>query len=172
MKLRLATMLMLAAATLIAPNLAQAQALAPVFSRRPPVVPPASVSKVAPAAVVGQSLIDVNSADASALDSLPGVGAARAKAIIAGRPYSSKSDLKTRKILPPDVFAKVEPMMALANVNSTSAADMAKMLPNVGPVRAEAIVKNRPYVTLQDLVAKGALTQAVFDGIKSLITTK
>jgi DNA uptake protein ComE-like DNA-binding protein len=49
---------------------------------------------------------------------------------------------------------------------------MAKVLPNVGPVRADAIVKARPYATPQEMVTKGALTQAVYDGIKSLVTAK
>jgi DNA uptake protein ComE-like DNA-binding protein len=48
---------------------------------------------------------------------------------------------------------------------------MAKILPNVGPVRAQQIVDKRPYTTVQDLVAKGALTQGVLNGLKNLITT-
>ena len=63
-------------------------------------------------------------------------------------------------------------MIALVNINTASADDMAKVLPNVGPTRAKAIVKNRPYTTPQDMVTKGALTQGVYDGIKSLVTAK
>jgi competence protein ComEA len=117
------------------------------------------------------ALVDVNSADAAALDALPGVGPARAKAIIAGRPWTDKQDLVTRKAIPANVLANVQGMIALVNVNTASAADMAKILPNVGAVRSAAIVKNRPYAAAQDLVAKGALTQGVFDGIKGMITT-
>jgi hypothetical protein len=40
------------------------------------------------------SKIDINSATEAELESLPGVGPATAKKIVAGRPYSSLSDLK------------------------------------------------------------------------------
>ena len=65
----------------------------------------------------------------------------------------------------------VQDKIALVDVNKTTAADMAKILPNVGPVRAQQIVDKRPYATLQDLVTKGALSQGIFDGLKGLITT-
>ena len=124
----------------------------------------------APVVPTGPVLVDVNSADAKALDALPGVGPVRAKAIIAGRPYTDKQELVDRKILPGNVFTAIQDRIALVNVNTASAADMAKILPNVGPVRAAAIVKARPYGTPQEMVTKGVLTQGVFDGIKTLVT--
>ena len=63
--------------------------------------------------------------------------------------------------MPANVFAAIQDKIALVNVNKTTAADMAKILPNVGPVRSQQIVDKRPYATLQDLVTKGALTQGV-----------
>ena len=116
-------------------------------------------------------LVDVNTADEKTLDALPGVGPARAKAIIANRPYTDKQQLVEKKALPATVFASIQNRVVLVSVNKTSAAEMAKILPNVGPVRSQQIVDKRPYATLQDLVTKGALTQAVLDGLKGLITT-
>ena len=177
MKLRFATLFLMA---MVAPALlpsARAQAPAPSLSRPTTAAPAARASarpaaRVAAPADAGPALVDINSADLKALDALPGIGPVRAKAIVAGRPYAEKNDLLTRKVLPANVFAGIEGMIALINVNTASAADMAKILPNVGPVRAEAIVKARPYASPQDMVAKGALTQGVFDGIKPMVTAR
>jgi competence protein ComEA len=53
-------------------------------------------------------LVDINSASAEELDRLPGVGPARAKAIIANRPYNGKDDLTQRKIISPSVYSQIK----------------------------------------------------------------
>ena len=53
-------------------------------------------------------LLDINSASAEELDKLPGVGPARAKAIIAHRPYFGKDDLVNKKIIPSNVYAQIK----------------------------------------------------------------
>jgi DNA uptake protein ComE-like DNA-binding protein len=53
-------------------------------------------------------LLDINSASAEALDKLPGIGPARAQAIIANRPYHGKDDLTRRKIIPPNVYNQIK----------------------------------------------------------------
>ena len=50
------------------------------------------------------ALVDINSASSTDLDALPGVGKARADAIIKNRPYKGKDDLLSRHIIPPNVY--------------------------------------------------------------------
>jgi competence protein ComEA len=53
-------------------------------------------------------LIDINSASTEELDKLPGVGPARAQAIISHRPYHGKDDLTNRKIIPENVYNEIK----------------------------------------------------------------
>jgi competence ComEA-like helix-hairpin-helix protein len=53
-------------------------------------------------------LIDINTATAAELDKLPGIGTARAQAIIANRPYKGKDDLVQRKIVPQNVYNEIK----------------------------------------------------------------
>ena len=78
------------------PGLALAQA--PATPRIPQTrqSAPVTAGKAAPVAA-GPTLIDVNSADEKTLDGLPGVGPARAKAIVANRPYNEKQELVSKK---------------------------------------------------------------------------
>lgn len=50
------------------------------------------------------SMVDINSASAAQLDKLPGIGKARADAIIKNRPYKGKDDLVNRHIIPANVY--------------------------------------------------------------------
>lgn len=56
-------------------------------------------------------LLDINSASASQLKSLPGIGDVYAQKIIAGRPYANKSQLKSRGIVPAGVYSKISGMI-------------------------------------------------------------
>jgi hypothetical protein len=55
----------------------------------------------------GKKLVDINSATPQELDALPGIGEAYTRAIIEGRPYKDKRELRWRKIVPRGTFEKI-----------------------------------------------------------------
>lgn len=184
-KLRLVTLALAAAlwgsplpASAQAPQTAPATPAAPIPGRAPPAKPavpttaapvrPSTTPAVTPAS--GDRRVDLNSATEAQLDSLPGIGPVRAKAIIAGRPYTDMKDLVTKKVLTPGVLDGIKARVALVNINTSSAAELQRSLPGIGDVRSKAIVAGRPYASPDDLVAKKVLTQGVLDGVKDLIT--
>jgi competence protein ComEA len=65
-----------------------------------------SVSQVAGVSVSG--LVNINSASAAELDTLPGIGPVTAAKIIASRPYTSLNDLVLKKAVSSSVFEKIK----------------------------------------------------------------
>ena len=100
--LALACALALPMACALPPAFAQtaAPAAAPAPGAKPAAAPHAPPAKA--------ELIDLNSASDAELRALPGVGLARAGAIIKNRPYKGKDELVQKKILPPAVYEKIK----------------------------------------------------------------
>ena len=66
-----------------------------------------AAAKPVAAAAKADDKIDINRAKAEELMKLDGIGDARAKAIIKGRPYNGKDDLVAKNVLPQAVYDKI-----------------------------------------------------------------
>lgn len=168
-----------------------------------PQIPAAETgTKTAPAAKAkGAAKVDINTADAQALQALPGVGPATAQAIIAARPFASVDDLERVQGIGPAKMAELKPLVrashagekggkgkgdakkserAKEKAKSTSSqtkidvntADTAALeqLPGVGPTTARAIVAARPFKSVDDLERVPGIGAAKLEELRDRVT--
>jgi hypothetical protein len=80
--------------------------------------------------------VDINSASATELMTLPGIGAAEAARIIANRPYLSKTDLVTKNVLPTGPYISLKRhVVALQGKGGKGKASLAAHQPSTGTPR-------------------------------------
>ena len=100
-----------------APVPATAPVTAPKVEAKPAVTPstataPAVTKTAAPSAAVAK-LVNINTVSAADLEKLPKIGEARAKLIVAGRPYKSVDDLTAKKVIPQDAFDAIKTLVSV-----------------------------------------------------------
>lgn len=78
-------------------------------------------------------LVDINGATAEELKKLPGISAAEAAKIIAGRPYASKANLVTRNIVASGVYENLKKQVIAKQPNKNAADNAALYAPKTGP---------------------------------------
>ena len=78
--------------------------------KKEPANPSSSIAKAAEPACKA-FFLDINTATEEQLKVLPGIVEAYAKMIIAGRPYASRNELKSKKIIPDAAYEKIKDLI-------------------------------------------------------------
>ena len=84
-----------------------------------PVAAPAAAKadvKAAVAPAADTKPMDINTASAKELATLPKIGDVRAKAIVKGRPYNGKDDLINKKVIPQDAYDAIKDVIIAKQV--------------------------------------------------------
>lgn len=93
---------------LLAVSAAHAQATAAPAAPKAQAQQPAAPAKATKTAT---QLLDLNTATRDQLIALPGIGETYADAIIKARPFKSKSELLSRKVIPAATYKKVQKLV-------------------------------------------------------------
>lgn len=144
--------------------------------------------------------IELNTAKVGTIEALPGIGPVLAVAIAEGRPYRSIEDLKKVKGMSDAKIAAIADHVTIAGVAQTAdpesktkgkpksksktaklgpgqkvninkaSLDELDVLPNVGAVKAKAIINARPFQSIEDLKKVKGIGPSTFEKLKDLVT--
>jgi competence protein ComEA len=136
--------------------------------------------------------IDVNTADAATLETLPGVGPTIAQAIVSSRPFASVDDLSrvpgigearlaelrdhvtvSRRTTQREGSRADRPLSPTGRINiNTASREELEALPEIGPVKAQAIIDARPFKSAEDIMRVNGIKEATYEAIRDQITVR
>jgi len=105
------------------------------------------------AASAATGMVNLNTATQAELEKLPGVGPAAAKKIMAGRPYTSVSDLSNKAGLPAGTVQKITPLVTVSGGTKASAAPAAQPAQQPGATAPAVKTPKAPKVAAPARVA-------------------
>lgn len=92
---------------------------------------------------------------------IPSVAETAGKASSVGKAVTEKAEKTKTKLAPGQHI----------NINTASKEEL-EALPGIGPVKAQAIIDNRPYTAPEDIMKVKGIKQKSFEKIKDLITVR
>ncbi len=81
------------------------------YAQAPAKAPAKAAEKATQSVAKATDLMDINSASAAQLATLPGIGDAYSKKIVDGRPYARKDELVSKKIVPQSTYDKIKDLI-------------------------------------------------------------
>ncbi len=142
--------------------------------QRAGVAEPRPAESVAPTSA-DADLIDLNSCDEAALCSLPRVGPALARAIMAARPFVDVEALREVKGIGPAVFPLLRARLTLRSPEADGRLDLNTCSPQalqrlrgIGPALADCVTSRRPYAHWGELLELKGIGPALLERLRSV----